>query len=116
MSIAATKAALAAAVSAVAGVTGYPSRPRTLRPGDAFVRWGGWERADGAAYLSTFHVVLVLPQGSEDAADRFAYDRADQLESALRPIMFVDSFTPTELPAEGQQRGMFALTITGRTE
>lgn len=116
MSIAATKQQIADAVTGVAGITCFPSKPTILQAGDAFVRWGGWERADGAAYVATYRVIVVLPQTSEDAADEFAYAHADALEDALRPLMFVDSILPTELPAEGQGRGLLTLTISGRTE
>lgn len=114
MSIADTKQALADAVTGVAGLKCYPSRPKSLKAGDAFVRWAGWQRADGTAYEATYSVIVVLPQTSEDAADNFAYDHADALEVALRPVMFVDSFAPSLLAAETGE--MFALMITGRTE
>lgn len=109
-----TKQAIAAAVSAVDGVQGYSSRPGVLRPGDAFVRWGGWQRAEGTAFYATFRVVVVLDQGSETTADESAYALADTLEAALRPVMFVDAIEPTILPTEAGD--MFSLTITGRTE
>jgi hypothetical protein len=111
-----TKTAIAAALSTVEGVTGYPSRPRSLKPGDAFVRWAGWTRADGTAYMSVFNITLILPQLSEDAADAEAYRIADQLGDVLQPLLFVDSFTPSLVPVDGAQRGLFALTISGRTE
>lgn len=116
MTIAETKTAIAAAMTAVDGLTGYPSRPRLLKPGDAFVRWGGWERADGAAFMATYSVTIVLPQGSEEAADAFAYQVADLVADALQPLLFVTAFTPTSLAVEGQTRGLFALTVTGRSE
>lgn len=116
MSIAAAKTAIAAAVTAVDGLTCYPARPRVLKPGDCFVRWGGWERADGSAFMATYSVTIVLPQSSEDAADAFAYQVADLVADALQPLLFVTAFVPTSLAVEGQTRGLFALTITGRSE
>lgn len=122
MTILETKQALAVALNTVPGVSGYTKRPATLKPGDAFVRWGGWERAgDGpaaAAFTSTYNVVVVLPQGSEEAADAWAYERADVLADALKPLMFIDSIVPSLLPVEASRPGggMYALTITGRTE
>ena len=116
MTIAETKTAIAAAMSSIDGITGYPHRPHVLNQGDAFVRWGGWERADGAAYVSTYSVTLILPQGSEEAADARAYAVADLIADALQPLLYVVSFTPTNVPIEGQPRGLFALTVTGRSE
>lgn len=120
MTIADTKEALAAALNGLAGVKAYPSKPATLEAGDAFVRWGGWARADGdasAAFEATYTVVVVLPQGSEEAADSWAYDHADVLTDALQPLMYVDSVQPSLLAVEGSKPGgMYSLTITGRTE
>ena len=111
-----TKAALAAAMSSIEGITGYPGRPDVLNPGDAFVRWGGWQRADGGAYMSTWAITLILPQGSEQAADDEAYRVADLIGDALQPLIYVESFAPTVVPVGAQPRGLYALTVTGRSE
>lgn len=119
MTIEDDKSAIAAAVGAVAGVTGYASRPKVLKAGDAFIRWRGWSRDNGpagAAFQSTFAVIIVVPQGTEDAADGWIYAHADLLEDALRPVMFVDSFEPGLLPVEGSAKGLYTLVITGRSE
>lgn len=116
MDIEQQKAALAAAMSSIEGITGYAGRPDTLRAGDAFVRWGGWQRADGDAYMSTWMITLILPQGSEQAADAEAYRVADLIGDALQPLIYVDSFAPTVVPVGAQPRGLYALTVTGRSE
>jgi hypothetical protein len=116
MSIAAKKQEIADAVSAVPGVKCFTSKPTVLTPGTAWVRWGGWSRGDGHAFEATYRVIVVLPQQTESAADEWAYEHADALDDALRPHMFVDSFEPTLQPTEGQPRGLFTLTITGRSE
>lgn len=117
MTIQEQKQAIAAALSTVVGVTGYPARPKVLKPGDAFVRWAGWSRADGGpAFLATWNVTLILPQGSEEAADAEAYRIADLLGDVLQPLMYVTAFDPTLVPVTGADRPMFALLITGRSE
>ncbi len=118
MSIAETKAALASAIGTVSGLKGYASKPRTLKQGDAFVRWRGWARGDGPAgssFFSVFSVIVVLPQSGEEAADDFAYDKADLIEAALMPVMFIDTIEPTNLPAD-DGGDMYTLTVTGRAE
>lgn len=114
--IADAKQAIAAALSTVPGVTGYPNRPKALKAGDAFVRWGGWERADGTAYMAVYTIALILPQLSEEAADAEAYRVADLLGDVLQPLLHITAFTPSLVTAEGAGRPLFALTITGRSE
>jgi len=110
------KAAIVAAVNGVDGVKAFITRPKILMPGTAYVRWRGWERSDGSAYASTWSVIIVLPQADEETADAWIYDHADVLETALRPVMYVESFQPASLPVEANPRGLFALQINGRSE
>lgn len=116
MTIADTKEALAAALGEVDGITAYAVRPTVLTPGDAFIRWRGWARADGQVFQATYAVVIVLPPGDEAAADAWAYEHADLIADALQPVMYVEAIEPSLLPAEGSARGMYTLTVTGRSE
>lgn len=118
MTIAETKAELAAAVNTVAGLDCYTERPTLLNPGTAFVRWAGWARDETSnAFTARYSVIVVLPQENEAAADAEAYRLADLLGDALQPVLFVDEFVPSLLAAQGSARGgLFTLTITGRTE
>lgn len=122
MSIAEKKLELRAALNTVPGLTGYTSKPKAPKAGDAFVRWQGWDRSGdgpaGTTFTATYAVIVVLPQGSEEAADDWAYDHADVLADALQPLMYIDSIVPSLLPVEATRPGggMYALTITGRTE
>lgn len=109
------KAAIAAALDGVAGLKAFATKPALLKAGTAYVRWRGWERSEGA-FVSTWAVVIVLPQQDEESADGWIYAQADVLEAALQPVMYVDSFQPATIPAEGQSRGLFALQINGRSE
>jgi hypothetical protein len=108
-----TRIALAGALSMVDGVTGYPQRPGAVRPGDAWPLWRGSERSDGMAFLETWAVVVALA-GDELAADTFADSKRADLDDALRPVMWVESYTPAVVNTEAGD--MNALMITGRTE
>jgi hypothetical protein len=101
----------------VAGVKAFAKKPAVLTPGVAYVRWRGWERSEGA-FVSTWALVIILPQQDEESADTWIYAHADTLEDALRPVMYVESFQPASVPAESgaNPRGLFALQINGRSE
>lgn len=113
MSNATTRAALAAALSTVSGVTGYAQRPKVFKAGDAWPQWRGSERADSIGFYETWNVLVVLP-ADETTADSYADVNQAALLNALRPVLFIDSFAPATLPADGND--MYALLITGRTE
>ena len=112
MSNDATRAALAVALSTVSGVTGYPRRPKVFKPGDAWPQWAGSERTDGRSFLESWNILVVLP-ADEPSADVFADTRQAALLAALSPVVFVDSFAPANIQAEGDVLG---LLITGRSE
>jgi hypothetical protein len=113
MSNAATREAIAAAVTAIDGLKGYAKRPTSLNTGDAWPQWGGAERSDGALFVNTWRVYVVLPS-DETTADNWADEYGDLLADALEPVMFVDTIAPALLAAgEGD---VLALMITGRAE
>jgi hypothetical protein len=113
MSNASVRTHFVAALNAVPGITGYERRPTSIRPGDAWPMWRGAERSDGVAFVETWAVIIALP-GDEVTADAFADAHVEDLEAALRPVMFTDSYAPSLLPTESGD--MMALMITGRTE
>ena len=113
MSNADTRQAIADALSDVAGVKGYPRRPRSPKAGDGWPLWRGSERADGAAFMETFAVIIALP-ADEQNADTFADAHAEALEEALRPVLWVESLAPAVTATDSGD--MNALMITGRTE
>lgn len=116
MSTGTTRAALAAAMSTVDGVTGYARRALVPAPapGDGWVLWRGGVRSEGWAYQHTWAVVIALP-GDEVTADAWIEAHIDALMDALEPVMFVESFTPAVTPIAGQNEAL-ALMITGRSE
>jgi len=113
MNNAAHRNEIAAALSTVPGVTGYPRRPTAVKAGDAWPLWRGAERSDGFTFVQTFAVIVALP-GDEAQADTNADTAAEPLAEALEPILFVESITPATVgTSEGD---MNALMITGRVE
>lgn len=113
MNVAQTRTDIAAALSTVAGVTGYPRRPTAVKAGDAWPLWRGGERSDGFTFVQSFAVLVALP-GDEAAADNGADTYGPPLVDALEPVLFVESITPaTVATGEGD---MNALMITGRVE
>jgi hypothetical protein len=112
----ATRAALATAMSTVDGVTGYARRALVPapKPGDGWALWRGMQRADGAAFMQTWVVVIALA-GDEIAADAWIESHIDDLYDALEPVIFIDSFAPAVTPLTGNSEAL-ALMITGRSE
>lgn len=115
MSLAATRAAIAAAAADVDDVTGYPARPAVPRPGDAWVMWAGAERDAGFLFVHTWRLIVVLA-ADEHTADAMNEEWSQALASAVEDAgaMYVDAIAPTVLATQGGD--LYALTLTGRTE
>lgn len=113
MSNADTRTAIAAALTGVDGITGYARRPRAPKTGDAWPLWRGSQRDGGVAFVETWAVVIALA-GDEQAAEEFADARGEELEDALHPVLFVDTYAPAVVGTDAGDSN--ALMITGRTE
>lgn len=104
---------IAAALSTVDGVKGYPTRPDVLFPGDAYPLFGSAERGPGLAFLATWRIILVL--GNDEA---LAMTRTEELvtdvAAALDPVAFVETFVPFAISTQGGD--LFALEITARSD
>lgn len=111
--MATTRAEFAAALSTVAGVTGYQYRPAAMRPGDAWPTLAVLERADGLAFEATWSVWVILPS-DEKAASEQTDALVGPLVAALEPVAFVDRITPSLVKTSGGD--LFALEITVRSE
>ena len=114
MSNAQTRQNIADALSTVAGIKGYTSTPSAPSVGDGWPQWRGADRAGGYAYTNTWIVLIVLPNQDEVTADAYADEHLELLDDALRPVLFIDSIAPAEIPAEGGP--LLALLITGHSE
>jgi hypothetical protein len=110
MNNAATREAIAEAVSTVEGLTGYVKRPTSSRPGDAWPIWRGAERAEAWSFTNTWSVVVALPSVAS-AADEWADSYGEAIVDALRGILHVTDIAPAVDPMGGNEA--FALQITG---
>lgn len=109
MSFTTKRHALAVALTAVPDVTGYPHRPSTMTPGDAWPVLGPLTRARGTAFNVQWRVRVLLPQ-EEEAASVWMDAHWDMLFYALEPHGFVSQSTPVMLAAGGGE--LYALEIS----
>lgn len=113
MSLTGDRAAIAAALSTVEGVTGHEYRPSTAKAGDAWPLWGGSERADAQNFFVTWRVIVVTPQ-DERAASDWVDARTDEFVDALLPVGYVDRIEPVAVATGGGDQK--AIQITMRSE
>lgn len=107
------RAALAAAMSTVDGVTGYVRRPTAPKVGDGWPLWRGSVRDEGYAFMETWAVVIAVGPNEVDA-DKWIEAHEQALFDALQSLLFVESFTPVAGPVQGNDA--LSLMITGRSE
>lgn len=99
MSLQGVRAAFAAALSDVAGVTGYEYRPAVPAEGDAWPLLGQLARGPGLSFDATWRVLVALP-ADEEAASLWTDMHLEQLVDALDPVAFVTAVTPVALPTD----------------
>src|SRR5258707_11009408 len=100
MSFAEAREALAAAVSTVPGITGYPKRPAVLNPGDAWPLLARAARGPGNAYEFEWRVLVLVGRGESDAIDQTEAWLPPLLE-ALDPVAYVDTAAPFAIATSG---------------
>jgi hypothetical protein len=108
-----TRLDIAAACTTVTGLTGYPKRPLSIKPGDCWPQWGGSDRVQARAFEETWRVLIALP-GDEVTADEWADTYQGDLINALSPVLYIDRIEPALIPMSGSDTP--AVMITGRTE
>ncbi|MEU8329821.1 hypothetical protein [Micromonospora sp. NPDC048839] len=113
MSLVGDRTAIATALTTVDEVTGYASKPKILRPGDAWPLLGPLDRAGGMSFTATWRVFLVLPQ-DEVTASEWLDSHVEPLVDALLPVGFVDQFLPVAVTTEAGDQ--LAVQITMRSE
>jgi hypothetical protein len=114
MSNADVRNALAAAISTVEGLKGYPARPNLINVGDGWPQWRGAQRGDDRiAFANTWMVVIALP-ADELTADDQIDQYGEPLFEALSPLLYITAVEPAVLPMSGTDT--YALQITGTTE
>lgn len=73
------------------------SRPTVLSVGVAWPKTGRWDRAEGQSYARSWQIWIVLPT-DELGADDWLDDNLGDVDEALRPVVFVDSYEPVLIP------------------
>lgn len=92
-----TPAAIVAALSAITPVdgqvtiNGFELKPKTPRPGDAWVTWVGAERGADGYLIDTWRVTIRMP---DDEARQRTFQAAYRwpLIDALKGVIFIDTF------------------------
>lgn len=115
MSLTGARQAFANALSTVDGLKGYPYRPGSPRPGDAWPQWSGGTVDDASGQIMNgWSVLIMLPQ-DERAADEWIDDHAQLVGDALETeqVAYIDGFAPANLAPTGT---VYGLLITTRSE
>lgn len=113
MSLIGDRAAIAAALRTIDGVTGYPSRPKITKPGDAWPLLGPLDRADGHSFTATWRVFVITPS-DEVKASEWIDAHVDELADALLPVGYIDQILPVAVTTEAGDQ--LAIQITMRSE
>ena len=88
---------LAAAATALDGVSVSEQYRQSLKAGDGFVKWNGRTRGDeGLGWIDTWQVWIALPQ-DVGAAEKWLTAHLEPLISVLDDVLVVTSATPAEL-------------------
>jgi hypothetical protein len=114
-----TRTALAAALSAVDGVTGYRYAPTVWKIGDSWAQFINAEPPEDGRYRNNFvqaYRVIVLLSPDPETSEVFVDAHIDALVDALAPILTVSGYSQTSINPEGTQTAFRALVITGETE
>jgi hypothetical protein len=104
----------ATALSTVTDVTGFKFRPKTPKVGDSWPNLTNLERDQGASFMVTWRIVVIVPT-DDAAASTWIDTHHSDLFDALEPIGFVDGMEPA-LVDTGTAGSMNALLITLRAE
>lgn len=109
-----TRAALAAALSGIEDVTGYVTRPKAPKSGDAWPIWRGGPRDQASGlFAHEWALAVVLPQDEKQAADRLEV-LIPLVAAAVGRIVYVDGVQPANLNTD--QSPVYGLLFTTRGE
>lgn len=109
----ATRESIAAAVSAVDGVTCYPRRPTAPKVGDAYPLLGSFDRGRGLSFTRTWRLIVWLGQDEKQAETKLD-DLLEPIACALQEVAHVDAAIPFIVKTEGGD--VFAVEFTARSE
>ena len=101
MSLATDRAAIAAALDAVTDITGYDDQPSMLSPGDAWVRWGGFDAAGPVLTFMTIWRIWVVCGGTPQDAMTFLDTHLADVLDAIDQLVYVTGVQPVEIQISG---------------
>ncbi|WP_328850260.1 hypothetical protein OG994_16640 [Micromonospora globbae] len=116
MSLTGDRANIAAALSLVDGVTGYPKRPSVVSPGDGWPFVASLDRGPASVFEVTWTVTVVLPNDEQDAADwldSHAEELAQALEYSHLSVGFVDRIEPVQVATSAGAMPAIEITMRG---
>jgi hypothetical protein len=115
MSLVGHRNAIAAALSTVPGVTGYPYRPTTPKAGDGWPLWSASDRSEGWAFINTWRVLVALPS-DERQASAWVDEHQEALVDAMQgqDVGYVDRLEPVGISTSAGDQ--LALQIVMRSE
>lgn len=110
MSMTADRAAIAAALSTVDGITGSAYRPTVLDQGAAWPLISRLTRGPARDYRVTWRVAVVLPADERRAADFFDA-HVDALTDALDDVAWVSGIEPGAVATGGGDLPCMIITM-----
>jgi len=110
MTIKATRAELAQALSTVPDVQGFPKPPTAGNIGDAWPELGPATRAAGDAFMVTWAVRVLTPD-DQDAAEDWWDEHWPPLYYALEHVASVQGFTKILLGTSAGDRLAYEITV-----
>lgn len=108
-----TRESIADALTTVTGITGYVTRPKVVRAGDAWAQVNQLTRGPGTAFETEWRIAVVVGADVGTATDKFD-SLIPAVTQALQPVAYVDSARPIAIPIEGGE--LFGAEILARSE
>lgn len=99
---------LAAALSTVSGVNGYPIRPKATDIGDAWLRWMGdtHEPEAPGVFVTEWQIIVLVPL-DEAKQEEWVAARRWPLVDAITPLAYVVNL----LPGTSDDRPALVITV-----
>lgn len=108
-----TRANIAAALTTVAGVTGYAKKPKVTRAGDAWPLINQLTRGPGATFQTEWRIAVTIGADEGSAIDRFD-SLVPEITQALQAVAYVDLARPITIPTEAGD--LYGVEIIARSE
>jgi hypothetical protein len=108
-----TRQTIADALSLVAGITGYPARPKVTKPGDAWPLVDQLDRGPGASFQTTWRIAVALGKDVGTATDQLDA-LIPAVTQALQEVVYVDLARPLLIPTEAGD--LYGAEIIARSE